>query len=417
MDAIVISPLVIKNFSKKCLNAFLYKKRLFTEYTNSGKGYNEFLQENINDGKLSEFEFEEYLYDDLLFGNQRLIYMHKICSYNKDIRNKEHLLEIIQKKYTYIQTLYENKILLQPYNTDISELVGVRVVLGLDGVTIHKINLIFSEKCEIVDSEGERHNEFSYITIDVDFIENLLFVKVKPKSQLADEKKKPEQLANKYLSLVVRMLKLSFDDFIELHKNTLCNLNIELYEQIYNKMVQTKPKDLAKYIEELSDKLVEKLDIKDYMEKIADNNIFNIEDTLNKMVEHVLISNIIYDTADIGTLENVDGYASYIKFSDGSNISARIKSENCIQPIFASEAFMALRSSINNGQKISILKVYWLNEYFGLRVSYDASDSSCLNILIYKSHSKEEFEYAIKQYRECESRTIRENPSLFAMEA
>ena len=108
---------------------------------------------------------------------------------------------------------------------------------------------------------------------------------------------------------------------------------------------------------------------------------------------------------------------TYIKFSDGTNISARIRGENYVEPIFSSEAFMALRASINNAEKITILKIAWLNEYRGTRVSYDASDSQCLAIHLYKHHTKEEFEYAVNKYREIESKTVKENPSLIAMEA
>ena len=78
---------------------------------------------------------------------------------------------------------------------------------------------------------------------------------------------------------------------------------------------------------------------------------------------------------------------------------------------------MALRASINNAKKISILKTSWLNEYHGVRVSYDASDAECLGIHLYKRHTKEEFEYAVKKYKECEERVFGKSSAILAMEA
>lgn len=412
----VLSQVVLKNFSEKTLNTFLYQNRLHAEYTRSGKKYRDFVQDYINNGILSYTDLGDLLYSDLLYGDQRLIYMYKICSYNPKIQTKNTLLELIQKSYSYIDTLYVNQILFQPINEEVRDLVGIRVVLGIDGNSIKKINMIFSEKCTITDLTGI-HNEYSYITIDIDLIKNLLFIKVKPKSNLSDETKKPSNLAEKYFNKILKIFDISCHDFLSIHKNTLCNMNIDLYEQIYQKMVQIQPKGLNNFIADLSDKIIDQLAISDYREKVADNNIFNVPDNLTKMIEHILISNILYETGKGDTLEGVDGYVSYIKFNDGTNISARLRSENYIEPIFSSEAYMALRSSINNAKKIAILKVFWLNKFFGLRVSYDASNSQYLNVLLYQHHTKEQFEYAIKQYLECESRTFKSNPSLLALEA
>lgn len=210
---------------------------------------------------------------------------------------------------------------------------------------------------------------------------------------------------------------IQYNEYANIHKATLCNMNIELYNQVYNKMVQNQPEDIGNYISSITKSFLDKLKISNYKEKLAQNSIFNIPDMLTKMVEHILITDILYESAETGTLDGVEGYVTYIKFSDGTNISARIRGENYVEPIFSSEAFMALRASINNAEKIIILKIFWLNEYYGTRVSYDASDNQCLEIHLYKHHTKEEFEYAIRKYRECESRTIEENPTLLAMEA
>lgn len=412
----LLSPLITRNFDQKTKKHFLSQYRLYNEYVRSNKQFHIFIQENIQDGKIKQQDLAEYLFEDLLYGNQRLIYMYELFSYNKDYHDQTELLQRLQSYYSYVDSLNYNQILFQPYNNDIKELVAVKISLAINSTKIQKIVLIFSEKCTVSNKDGQ-HSEFSYITVEIDYTKKLLFIKVKPKSRVNEESQKPTELAERYFNKVTKILGLKFDDFKNIHRSTLCNMNIELYQQIYNRMVKTQPEEIDLFIRNTADSIIQKIGIADYDIKVTENNVFNIHDTLQKMVEHVLISNILYESTIEGNLEDVDGFVTYIKFSDGTNISARLRSEQYIEPIFASEAFMALRSSIENSKQISELKIYWLNKFSGLRVSYNAMDSQCLEILLYKHHNKGEFEYAVSQYKECEYRTIKQTSNLFAMEA
>lgn len=412
----LLSPLITRNFDKKTKKHFLCQYRLYTEFERSNKKFHVFVQENIQSGRIEKQDLAEYLFEDLLYGNQRLIYMYELFSFNKDYQNQIELIQRLQTYYPNIDTLDYNQILFQPYSDEIGDLVAVKVRLAINSTKVQKVILIFSDRCTISNKDGQ-HGEFSYITVEVDFAKKLLFVKVKPKSQVNEESQKPMVLAARYCEKVTRMLGLKFNDFKNLHRSTLCNMNIELYKQIYNRMVKTQPEKIDEFIKSTADSIIGKVGIADYDIKVAENNIFNIHDTLQKMVEHVLISNILYESTIEGSLDDVDGFVTYIKFSDGTNISARLRSEQFIEPIFASEAFMALRSSIENAKQISELKIYWLNRFSGLRVSYNAMDSQCLEILLYKHHKQGEFDYAVSQYRECEHRTIQQNSGILAMEA
>lgn len=410
-----ISPIITRNFPKEVFKDFLRPYKLCSQFVNSGKEIHHFLQEQLNENNIPVQELEEFLYKELLYGSQREIYVYNIFSFNDSLQNPTKLVDMIKANYKYIEQLNFNKILYQPVDDEIEDLVAIRVIMALDGYNIKKINMIFSVKCEIFDSISSRHSEYSYITVDLDFNYKTLYLKLKPKSKIGNENNVPSQLLELYSEKVKKMFNIQYQEFCGLHRHTLCNMNIDLYKQVYQKMVQSQP-GLDNYIQQISKDIINKLNIDDYENKVADNNVFNIEDIIRKTMEHAQISDILYEK-NVGDLEDVNGYVNYIKFSDGTNISARIRSENQITPIFASEAFMALRSSINNAQKISILKIFWLNNFFGLRVSYEAIDNTYLKIRLYKNHTKEEFEYAIKKYRECEERTITENPGIFRLEA
>lgn len=412
----LLSPLITRNFDKKTKKNFLCQYRLCTEFERSNEEFHIFAQENIQSGRIEKQDLAEYLFEDLLYGNQRLVYMYELFSFNKDYQNEIELMQCLQTYYPHIDTLDYNQILFQPHNDEIGDLVAVKVKLEINTAKIQKVILIFSVKCTISNKDGQ-HGEFSYITVEVDFAKRLLFVKVKPKSRVNEESQKPTALAARYCEKVTRMLGLRFNDFKSIHRSTLCNMNIELYKQIYDRMVKTQPEKIDEFVRSTADTIIEKVNISDYDIKVAENNIFNIHDILQKMIEHVLISNILYESTNDGSLDDVDGFVTYIKFSDGTNISARLRSEHFIKPIFASETFMALRSSIENTKQISELKVYWLNSFSGLRASYNATDLQCLEIELYKHHKKGEFDYVVSQYRECEHRTIQQNSGILAMEA
>lgn len=411
-----LSPIITRSFDKGVLKKFLSKYRLRTEFERSNKEFHDFVQDYIAKGDIRISELEEYFNEELLYGNQRSIYMHEIYGNYRKTQSKQALLNRIQERYPYVESLKFHSVLQQPLNKEITELVSIKAEVGFEVAIVQRITLIFGEKCYVNLKDGYR-SEYSYITIEVDFPKKLLFVKVEPKTGVNDESQKPSNLAKKYYDIVTKLFKFQYNEYVNLHKATLCNMNIELYNQVYNKMVQKQPEGISMYIDSAVKNFQDKLDICNYKEKLAHSSIFNISDILTKMVEHILITDILYESAETGILAGVEGYVTYVKFSDGTNISARIRGEDYIAPIFSSEAFMALRASINNAKKITILKISWLNEYHGTRVSYDASDNQCLEILLYKHHTKEEFEYAVRKYRECEARTIEENPTLVAMEA
>ena len=150
--------------------------------------------------------------------------------------------------------------------------------------------------------------------------------------------------------------------------------------------------------------------------KATMNNIFNIEDNLKKNIENIMMADVMYEMKN-GSYEGIQGVVTYLKFKDGKHISARLKGENCCDPIFDSETYMALRSAIENAQQIQRLAVVWLEEFDKLRVTYDATDDECLNIHFYKNLSSEEFEYALQEYREYEKGIKNKDDSLFEMES
>lgn len=212
------------------------------------------------------------------------------------------------------------------------------------------------------------------------------------------------------------MFEIKIQSFESIHKETICEMSRDLYMQIYNKMVSKKPAGIDAYVKEISSGLNNILKIEALELKATMNNIFNIEDNLKKNIENIMMADVMYEMKN-GSYEGIQGVVTYLKFKDGKHISARLKGENCCDPIFDSETYMALRSAIENAQQIQRLAVVWLEEFDKLRVTYDATDDECLNIHFYKNLSSEEFEYALQEYREYEKGIKNKDDSLFEMES
>lgn len=142
----ILSPLVTENFDEKSRKKFLVKYRLYSEYSRSGQDFHFFVQENIQNGRIDKNDLAQYLFEELLYGNQRLIHMYDLYSYNDSYKNGAELISRIQTYYSYIDSLPYNQILFQNYNHDIGDLVAAKYKLSLDLREIQSIVLIFSDK-------------------------------------------------------------------------------------------------------------------------------------------------------------------------------------------------------------------------------------------------------------------------------
>ena len=186
--------------------------------------------------------------------------MHEIYGNYRKTQSKQALLNRIQERYPYVESLKFHSVLQQPLNKEITELVSIKAEVGFEVAIVQRITLIFGEKCYVNLKDGYR-SEYSYITIEVDFPKKLLFVKVEPKTGVNDELQKPSNLAKKYYDIVTKLFKFQYNEYVNLHKATLCNMNIELYNQVYNKMVQKQPEGISMYIDSAVKNFQDKLDI------------------------------------------------------------------------------------------------------------------------------------------------------------
>ncbi|MBU3157789.1 hypothetical protein [Clostridium estertheticum] len=403
----ILTTSITNNINNTSLNKFLSKNKSSKGFMESGESYENYIAELINSGRISFQTFNDYLFEEFSYGKQRETFIFKIHSFNKKIKNIVQLIEIMKSNYNVDETYY-NKIATTYFSNDDekAELVAFKIVPNFNNVTVSKIKLLFGYKVEVLNKDDKKQNEHSYVAVEVDLDNKSVVIKVSPKARVIHDRHKPESLFRRYKEKVFALFNINIDAFNYDHKVVLYTMCEELYSQIYRKMVSIKPVQVDTILDSATKELTKTLKILDIDIKKTQNNIFDIKSSLVKLVEHLLISDIIYTRKSGEEVEGVDGFVTYLRFNDGTNVSARLRGENCRDPIFDSETYMALRSPIDNSKKISILQVLWLSDEGELRIGYDTNSAEFLNIHFFSNLSESDFDYGYGKYTKYEQAPI-----------
>ena len=409
MGTFILSKKITDNIYKQEQQKIIKELGFSKEFLEDGRDFNYFLSDYVNNGLIDKNEVKKHLFNALFYGQQRECYIYKIAKFEKSILLQENLITRLNTYNKAIDSLAFNDIVVGSLNTDENDLVAIKAFYKPNTKSIAKVRMLFANDLDVMNHKKEVYNAITYIAVEINLLNNTLMIRVASRSNVSilDDKKQPDYLNYIYKEKICSLFKLTLSDFGNTHKETICNMSKELYNQIYSEMVKTKPHQLDEFVTKTEKEFNSIIGIKDIELKKSINNVFNISDNFEKMIEHILISDILYEVEKGRDLENVDGLVTYLRFTDGKKISARLKGASCREPIFDSEAFMALRSAIENSQRILRLEVCWLGDYDKLRVTYDASSSEYLNVHFYKNLEKDELDYALGQFRNYEAKTIR----------
>nr|WP_294493262.1 hypothetical protein [uncultured Anaerosporobacter sp.] len=416
MSVYVLSKLITDNIIKADKKAFIQEQGLWSQFNRSpDHDYRAFFQDCINEGTITREDFSNFLFEHIFWGQERECFIYKIYRINYDISTRGNLLSIVKENYINIESLHYNRIMYANEDFELNDLVALNVKYNIKNELL-RIRMVFAQTVNVILNKIAKKT-ISYITVEIDMNSKKMYIKVAPKTGVIDKDKMPDKLNAMYYAKISKMFDVSTNPYNNIHKETICNISKDLYNQVYEEMVTTKPKELDDYIKASSSGLIKLMNISNMEFKIAANNVFNVNDSLTKIVENILISDILYGIKEGEDLHNVDGVVTYLKFSDGKNISARLKGKNCRDPIFDSEAFMSLRSAIDNSQRIIRLEVMWLQNIERLRVTYDSSNLEFLNIHFYRNLTEQEFYYGLEKYEQYERNNRKPSKGISPMEA
>lgn len=401
----VLPELITNNITKKSLRNFA--KDLDEEDYMHGCNLNRYISKLINERRLTKRDFNNYLFKELFYGQQKDIYIHKIYSFNSDIISELNLSKIIESNFEEKSTFCKIAETVMKNICEKQELVAYRVKKDIETEEVYNIKMIFLCEVERLNNKGDIIEEYSYIPIELDLSKMILICKVAPKTNLTSDEYKPSELYGKYIDKIINMFDIKIDYYNTSHKTALYNMSESLYNQIYQKMVSTRNRGLDELIDKFVLEAKTKVNIENIDKKISINNLFNIKSYLKKYFDQLQITDILSRRDfKIDDREDIKGIVTYLRFNDGTNVSAKVKGENFKSSIYTSETYMALRDTIENANKISEMNVIWILEDKDLRVKYNTNSGQYLFMHFYKDFEEGDFLYGYRKYKEYESMVI-----------
>lgn len=407
MDTLAINTGVIKNLTQGYLNGLLTSKRKFAEFQREGMEIEYYIAKLLREELWQEDELQDLLFEGLLYGKHREVNIYQIRNCH-NLRSIEKWITNICSLYGIEDIPYKKLITLRTNREQKENLVGIDTVEDIEGDLI-KVRLIFCRQIQAVNS-GELVDKYMFIPIEVDFLRKILIVKAKPMNHIVNEEDKPEKLMDYFSNIVIHNMGVQIEGFSENHRYALYNMCkcmvTELFtiipHQIYGDEIKGK-------INEFELGILQILNIEDFEVKKQYNNVFDIEKAIVKVLEHIALADFLFDR-DISEIFDmgINHIITYLKFNDGTNVNATVKGENYKKCIFSSEAFMGLRSSIENVKSIVEMQIAYKKRKSTVRVKYNASNYSYLNMHFYSEFEMEELDNAWERYKYYERNSFKE---------
>ncbi|WP_291582193.1 hypothetical protein [Clostridium sp. UBA6640] len=400
----VLQKSITKNIGETALGDFIKKEKMTTEYAKMGKGREEFISDMVNQGKIKRENLNEFLYKELFYGKQKANYIRKFSSCVTNLESETEVIDAVCKTYN-VRSGDVNYIAMNFFihGESIEALPLFKILKDKTTGKVKKIHFIFSERVGRYTIKGAPPTyEHSFIPVEIDVEKKIMVIRVARKDKMVDDNQKYDMLQDKYSKKVIELLGLCVEIFVH-HKENLYKMMTYLVDQIFTEMCKSKPKEIGPIIKKLSADLLKKLNIDNWDKKKSKKNIFDLEQNIDRLIDHMLITDILYDRNIKDKLEGVDGIITYLKFSDGINLQAILSGENYTRAIYDSDAFMGLRRTIDNVKAVMEANVIWYNGTQIIRVKYDMSSPQYMFVFFYRYYNQGEFEYALGKYEEIES--------------
>lgn len=391
----IFSKAISNNVHKGAFAKYLGNKA-YSTYTNSGLGIDEFITQMVQNGEIDKQELNEFLFYELFYGMHKHTYIRKIDQFLIDLTNEKNIEMILNNNYG-IQDSNYNSICHTTFKISDIKKDGVAAVKIIkdEQERILKIRLIYVEYIQKKYKSGNSY-ENSYIPIEINLEKNIVITKVAPKTKLVDPTKEPDELEKWSTDQCLRHFGIKKLTFGHGHKEILYNISQKLTDEVISKMSAERMQKISQVVESSAKEILKNIEIANIELRLKENNIFNLNEQMFKLVEHIVIADILYK-AKIEK-SGLEGIISYIKFRDCGFVNATIKAQKRRDSLFGSDAYFGLRNSINNSKELEKLRAVWYNNLNELLILYDASDINVLFIKFYEKLTEGDFYYGLEKY-------------------
>ncbi|HAT4148259.1 TPA: hypothetical protein I9Z74_000670, partial [Clostridium perfringens] len=193
---------ITNNITKTSLREFA--KNLNEDDYDASLDMKDYISKLVNEGRLKISVLNNYLFEELFFGQHKDVYIHEIYNFNNDILFKKNLDKIINDNYDGNSEFNRIAETLLSNENERLELVACKTKTNIENEEINNIKLLFAYRIKRINDKGSIIEEHSYIPIEVDLKRNLLISKVVPKTKLYKDNYKPEVLYERYTEKVMK---------------------------------------------------------------------------------------------------------------------------------------------------------------------------------------------------------------------
>ncbi|AFS78112.1 hypothetical protein Curi_c10980 [Gottschalkia acidurici 9a] len=372
-----------------------------SKYEEQGQEISYFISDMLNKGALDINNLNDFLFDALFYGYHKEIFIWNIADVGNIVDNEEILEQILKENYD-ISGLNHNEIsstFFSKSEEKKEKMVAIKIYKVEQRIV--KVRIIFATEI-ITISGGSPLETQSYIPIEINLDKKMIITKAYRKYNVLDEKFRYNSLILYFTNKIKNVLNISTEIFGKDHRRAIYFMCKSLVDEVFEKISGDKESRVDDAIEECSRTLEDAINISDIKVKIQQNNIFDIKSSINKMIQHILVSNFFYHFKLDEEISKFNGLVTYIKFNDGT-VNAVVKGENSYKSVFISDAFMGLRKSMENKGSLNKLTLIWNISNSPWKVTYDTGDVELLKMQFYTKYDEGEFYYALDRYKEFES--------------
>ena len=407
-----VSRLIIENIRESIIRAYLKEHGIEQKNDNKSQNFEEWLSDIIDNGKIDIDSINDCIWDELMYGNRRLIRVYKLKAIRK-IKDEGDWCKFL--KAFNCPGLDFNNIIQTTTFKEGEKLKVCGIKTCFECGKIKCLDILFLYSMKIKDKSTNSLEEFySYIPVTFDLNKKLLIIKVWNKEQANDGDTPHEQLCY-VVNKIMDVVDCEISTRIKSSQEVLYEMSKDLFNEFFihlpnNNTLEKKKCKLAEVTNLLLDGIqLENSKIVDGL-KTMNNEVINVDDELYKLTQQIALYDYLKNNNMDSLLENTDRYISRIRFSDIDNLTASLNSEDGKKCIFDTKTFMSVRNSLDLVKRIVTVVVSY-NKYSGkgiLPVKYDAADNRYIHIHILKDryYNNKDFEMIWRLYEQYESSNI-----------
>lgn len=386
--AIIISPNLHRSLYKYAVKKFVEDElgdsfaELSNEYqldTSDELGYSRFLDRCISEEKIQNEQVLKFIINELNYGRQRNMYISFLmdASFLKD---KDKIIEKIKR----LEVDGANKVSDLPFINEISNRIdrGAKKLVYADTLKndkneISSIRLVIGTGIVINGSDCN-----NYIAIEINLDLNLLVIKLRNWKDEIDEEHSLQGQFNEYKLMVKEAFNLGIPLSFSTVQKLLRNMASDLTEKVLGSVkseVDSKIKanvnsNVVKWLNSISDRVLPPKDV-----EIVEDSVLNNFYRLYMQHEIGKLSN-----EELKTRFKVDGYPTYVKFTDDTIGEARAKSSDPKESLLDTSVYYDLKARLDNSEQIKVITIYWIDfpilEHFGTTFNAEAQERFKVNI-------------------------------------